>query len=76
MNWLDVTALVLVVIGALNWGLVGFFNYNLVGAIFGDATLMSRIVYALVGLAGLVTIRTAVKAGQEATQKGHTPRAM
>jgi len=49
-------ALILVVIGALNWGLVGFFNFNLVSAIFGDRTAMSRIIYALVGIAGLYTI--------------------
>jgi uncharacterized membrane protein YuzA (DUF378 family) len=50
-------SLVLVVIGALNWGLVGFFQFDLVAALFGgqDAPL-ARIVYALVGLAGLVLL--------------------
>lgn len=45
--------LVIALIGALNWGLIGFFNFNLVAAIFGEGSTASRIVYALVGLAGL-----------------------
>jgi hypothetical protein len=49
-------ALILVIIGALNWGLVGLFNFNLVSALFGDKTTMSKIIYALVGIAGLYTI--------------------
>jgi hypothetical protein len=47
-------ALVLTIVGALNWGLVGLFQFDLVAAIFGGAeTMLARIVYALVGLAGL-----------------------
>lgn len=49
-------ALILVVIGALNWGLVGFFNFNLVSAIFGERSAVSKIIYALVGIAGVYTI--------------------
>jgi hypothetical protein len=49
-------AWILVVIGAINWGLVGFFNWNLVDAIFGAGSVVSRIIYALVGLAGLWSI--------------------
>lgn len=45
--------LVLAIIGAINWGLIGFFNFNLVAAILGEGSTASRIVYALVGLAGL-----------------------
>lgn len=41
------------IIGALNWGLIGLFNFNLVAAIFGEGSAASRLVYALVGLAGL-----------------------
>ncbi len=44
---------ILVVIGALNWGLVGAFNFDLVAALLGDMTIASRVVYGLVGLAGL-----------------------
>ncbi len=53
MNALDWITLILVIIGALNWGLIGFFKFDLVEAIFGDMTTMSRIVYDLVGLSGL-----------------------
>jgi hypothetical protein len=52
----DVVAYVLVIIGALNWGLIGFFDFNLVAAIFGEMTTISRIIYALVGLAGIYCI--------------------
>lgn len=50
---LDCTALTIAIIGAVNWGLIGFFKFNLVAFLFGDMTLLSRIVYALVGLSGL-----------------------
>lgn len=53
-TWFDWFALTLVIIGALNWGLVGFFDYNLVSSIFGSG--FGRVIYALVGLTGLYTI--------------------
>lgn len=53
---MNILAWILVVIGAINWGLVGFFNWNLVDAIFGVGSVVSRIIYALVGLAGLWSI--------------------
>jgi uncharacterized protein len=46
-------ALVLVIVGAVNWGLVGLFQFDLVAALFGQASGLSRLVYSLVGLAGL-----------------------
>ena len=49
-------AIVLVIIGALNWGLVGLFNFNLVTAIFGGSSALSRLVYILVAIAGLYLI--------------------
>lgn len=50
-------ALVLVIIGAVNWGLIGFFEFDLVAYLFGGQTAaLSRIIYGLVGLAGLVNI--------------------
>ena len=51
-------AFVLVMIGALNWGLVGLFGWNLVGALFGDMSLISRLIYILVGLAAVGLIAT------------------
>ena len=56
MKTLDYIALILVVIGAINWGLIGFFNFDLVKAIFGSMTLITRIVYALVGVSGLYAL--------------------
>mgnify|MGYP000473328705 CR=1 FL=1 len=54
MKTLDYILLTLVVIGAVNWGLIGFFKYNLVDSIFGpDLFIVSRIIYALVGLAAI-----------------------
>lgn len=69
MNWIDVVALVLVVVGALNWGLVGAFDYNLVAEIFGSGSGFERTIYVLVGLAGLYTIWPTIKAGQDASDK-------
>ena len=56
MNIVQKTALVLTVIGALNWGLIGLFNFDLVAAIFGSMTIVSRTIYTLVGIAGLINI--------------------
>ena len=50
---LDYTALTIVIIGAINWGLIGFFNFNLVSFLFGSMSWISRIIYAIVGLCGL-----------------------
>ena len=56
MKVLDAIALILIVIGALNWELIGFFNYNLIGSLFGFTSMFSRIIYGLVGLAGIYAI--------------------
>ncbi|ATQ74712.1 hypothetical protein CR152_09395 [Massilia violaceinigra] len=53
MDWL---AMVLMIVGGLNWGLVGAFEFDLVAALFGDRTIWSRLVYALVGIASLYGI--------------------
>ena len=57
MKVIDKIALILIIIGAINWGLIGIFNFNLVSAIFGDMTIISRIIYALVGISGLWGIK-------------------
>ena len=56
MELLQKICLVLTIIGAIVWGLIGIFDFNLVATIFGNATLMSRIIYSLVGIAGLINI--------------------
>lgn len=50
---LDLLALILVIVGGLNWALVGVLNFDLVAAIFGDMSIVSRVVYSLVGLSAL-----------------------
>ena len=57
MKVIDKIALVLIIIGALNWGLIALFNFDLVAAIFGDMTVLSRIVYVLVGISGIWGIK-------------------
>jgi hypothetical protein len=50
MKAMDTIAAILLIVGGLNWGLVGIFNFDLVAAIFGSGAALSRIVYAVVGL--------------------------
>ena len=56
MKTLNCFALTIVIVGAINWGLIGLFNFNLVAFLFGSMTLLSRIIYTLVGLCGLYLI--------------------
>ena len=56
MKYCDNISLALVIIGALNWLLIGVFRFDLVAFLFGNMTLLSRIVYILVGLCGLYLI--------------------
>ncbi len=53
---LDYTILTIVIIGAINWGLIVFFKLDLIAMVFGDMTLISRIIYSVVGLCGLYLI--------------------
>ncbi|MDQ0219611.1 DUF378 domain-containing protein [Peribacillus cavernae] len=66
MSGIQRTALVLTIIGAINWGLIGFFQFDLVAAIFGgQASGLSRIIYGLVGIAGLINLGILFKPNQE-----------
>jgi len=56
MQTLQKVCLVLTIIGAIVWGLIGVFDFNLVATIFGDNSALSRIIYTLVGIAGLINI--------------------
>ena len=56
MNIVQKIAITFTIIGAINWGLVGIFNFNLVDYIFGAGSVVSRIIYTVVALAGLVNI--------------------
>ena len=57
MKVIDTIALILIIIGAINWGLIGIFNFNLVDSIFGTMSVISRIIYTLVGISGLWRIK-------------------
>ena len=56
MKAIDYIVLVLVIIGAINWGLVGFFGLDLVAFLFGSMSVLSRIIYAVIGICGLYAI--------------------
>ena len=56
METLQKVALVFTIIAALVWGLIGLFDFNLVDFIFGDGSILSRIVYTIVGICGLINI--------------------
>lgn len=56
LNALEWISLILVIVGAINWGLWGIFEFNLVAALFGELSVLSRIVYILVGIAALYII--------------------
>lgn len=56
MKTIDYIALVVVIIGAINWGLIGFLGFDLVAFLFGSMSLLSRIVYGIVGICGLYAI--------------------
>lgn len=64
-KFIKYTAYILVLIGALNWGLVAFFNFDLVAFLFGEMTLLTRIVYAVVGISAIVSAITAYICYQE-----------
>lgn len=55
-KFLDCIALTIAIVGAINWGLIGFLDFNLVAAVFGSMSWLSRIIYGLVGLCGLYLI--------------------
>ena len=55
-KYLDNITLTLVIIGAINWGLIGFFRFDLVVFLFGQGSWLSRIVYSIIGLCGLYTL--------------------
>ena len=56
MKWLDYTLLTLAIIGCINWGLIGFFQFDLIKFLFGNMRWFSRIIYAIVGLSGIYLI--------------------
>ena len=64
LNAIDWIAIILLSVGGLNWGLVGIFNFDLVAAIFGDMSALSRIVYAVVGICAVYVLAISAKLGK------------
>ena len=56
METLQKVCLVITIIGAINWGLIGLFDFNLVTSLFGSGSMLSKVVYSLVGITGLINI--------------------
>lgn len=56
METIQKIALIFTVIGAINWGLIGFFDFNLVTSLFKDASVITRIIYAIIGVCGIINI--------------------
>ncbi len=65
LNMMDWLALVLVLVGALNWGLVGILDFDLVETLFGEMSLLSRVIYSLVGLAALYVAAISMSLNKE-----------
>ena len=61
MGAVDWVAMILLIVGGVNWGLVGLFNFDLVATLFGEMSALSRVVYTVVGLSALYTIYTGSK---------------
>lgn len=74
MSTLHLVALILAIIGAINWGLVGLFQFDLVAALFGgQGAALSRIVYSLVGLAGLTLLFTSFGGAERPVRRTAAP---
>ena len=58
-KFLKILSYILVLLGALNWGLIGFFNFNLVTYLFGESTTITRVIYSLVGISAIISAITA-----------------
>lgn len=65
MSAIDWIAMALLIIGGINWGLIGLFEFDLVATLFGDMSQISRLVYVVVGLSALYCIYTAMKVGTD-----------
>jgi uncharacterized membrane protein YuzA (DUF378 family) len=75
MKALNLITLTLVIVGGLNWGLVGAFNFDLVATLFGDASILSRLVYVVVGLSALwqlVPLATAIGSDEPVALRGRS----
>ncbi len=73
MSGIQRLALIFTIIGAINWGLIGFFQFDLVASIFGgQGSALSRIIYGIVGIAGLINLGLLFKPSVEVARDPHT----
>lgn len=70
MRAVNLITLVLLIVGGLNWGLVGLFDFDLVAALFGEMSALSRLVYVLVGLSAVVQIAAVVRGAEDTASRG------
>ena len=68
MKVVEIIALILNIIGGINWGLVGLFDYNLVDSLFGEGSVIAKVIYVLVGISALFAITTVVKFAKKTDQ--------
>jgi len=61
MKLLNAISLILTIIGGLNWGLIGFFQFNLVNSLLGEFTIITKLIYCLIGIASLYSISFFIK---------------
>lgn len=73
MKWIDYTALTLAIIGAIVWGLIGVFQFNLVSFFFGENSWFSRLIYDLVGLSGLYLLTLFGRIGRDSKHMYFVP---
>jgi len=76
MSTLSKTLIIIAIVGAVNWGLIGFFNFNLVDAIFGggsaeETSAISRVIYAIVGIAGIAGLAMLPRLHADETRRHH-----
>lgn len=69
LNAVEWVAVILLIIGGLNWGLVGLFNFDVVATIFGDMSSLSRIIYVLVGISAIWVLLISGKLGKQMEQE-------
>jgi uncharacterized membrane protein YuzA (DUF378 family) len=77
MKPLNLITLILLIVGGLNWGLVGLFNFDLVATLFGAGSILARIVYMLVGLSALwqlIPLSAAFRSDEPSPLRGHSVR--
>ncbi|PIP21612.1 MAG: DUF378 domain-containing protein [Candidatus Nealsonbacteria bacterium CG23_combo_of_CG06-09_8_20_14_all_40_13] len=65
LSTFDWVALIIIIVGAINWGLVGLFKIDIIKVIFGDMTIFARMLYIIVGLAGLYLLILSFKLGKK-----------